>query len=109
MPASTQGVAASGRFYEAALDEAERAEFLLALQVEGIEEELALLRVRLRRALKDNPDDLALMLRGVDLLSRALARRYRLSRQDTAELVANLRGVLDGIRTKDEVREMTGG
>ena len=46
------------RFYEEALTQAERADFPVALDVEGVDQEIAVLRLRLRTALKNRPEDL---------------------------------------------------
>ena len=69
-------------FYAEALSEAERADLGAALDVEGFEEEIATLRLRLRSHLEERPKDLALMLRGLDLLRRMVATKYGLSRGD---------------------------
>lgn len=66
------------RFYAEALSEAERADFPEALGVEGVDEEIALLRLRLREALRQRPEDLVLMFKGLDLLMKIVAARYRL-------------------------------
>ncbi len=70
------------RFYEKALTQAERHDFPVALEVEGVDQEIALLRLRLRTALENHPDDLQLMLRGVVMLVQALAAKYRLPKVD---------------------------
>ena len=70
------------RFYEKALTQAERREFPVALEVEGVDQEIAVLRLRLRTALKHRPEDLQLMLRGVVMLVQALAAKYRLPKAD---------------------------
>jgi hypothetical protein len=70
------------RFYAQALTEAEQADLCTALEVEGFDEELATLRLRLRTALDENPKDLALVLRGMDVLRRMVATKYGLSRED---------------------------
>jgi hypothetical protein len=75
------------RFYEEALTQAERADFPVALDVEGVDQEIAVLRLRLRTALKANPEDLQLMLRGVVMLVQALAAKYRLPKEDQEALV----------------------
>ena len=54
----------------------------MALEVEGVDQEIAVLRLRLRTALKERPDDLQLMLRGVVMLVQALAAKYRLPKAD---------------------------
>jgi hypothetical protein len=70
------------RFYADALTEAERVEFAAALEVEGVDAEIAFLRNRLLKHLKDNPMDMALLLRGMDVLRRMVATKYGLSRND---------------------------
>jgi hypothetical protein len=85
--ASTPGKADKRRFYEQALTEAERSDLGVALDVEGFEQEIATLRLRLRSALQDR-EDLGLMLRGMDVLRRMVASRYGLSRGDRRNLSA---------------------
>ena len=82
------------RFYAKALSEAERADLPVAFEIEGIEEELALLRVRLRQAIAERPDDLPLMFRGIELIARAVATRYRLSKRAEQDLSSNIAGVV---------------
>ena len=74
------------RFYEQALSEAERADLGLALEVDGFDEEIAALRLRLRSAMKEQAEDLPLMLRGMDVLRRMVASKYGLSRGDQRRL-----------------------
>jgi len=80
-------------FYAEALTEAERLELARAQEVEGLDEEIAVLRVRLKRVLQEHPQDLALIAKGVDMLVKAVAARYKLSpkaRRDLADNLANL-------------------
>jgi hypothetical protein len=67
-------------FYDKVID---RAELLAAMRVEGVDEELALLRFRLRETFKDEKGDRLLMLKGMELLIRALGVRYRMSKKRT--------------------------
>lgn len=85
---------ASRRFYREALSEAERAGMSLALEVEGVDEEIALLRLLLRNALEQHRDDLPLLFRGIELLTRAVSARYRLDRRSRRDLGASLREAL---------------
>src|SRR5688572_16365800 len=78
------------RFYAQALSAAERADMPIALEIEGMEEELALLRLRLRSAIEERPDDLPLMFRGIELIARAVATRYRLSKRAEKDLASSL-------------------
>jgi uncharacterized membrane protein YccC len=84
-------------FYHAALSEAERDDLPLAREVPGVDEEIAVLRLRLRSALQEHPEDLPLMLKGIELLVRALSASYRLSKDAKADLSASLRGVLEEV------------
>lgn len=99
----------AGRFYERALTEAERADLSEALKVEGLEQEVALLRLRLRRALAPEDEDFALFLRGLDVLRRMVVARYGLSKGDAKGLETAMDGLLGavGIRGGDRVDDRT--
>ncbi len=84
-------------FYAEALDQAERLELADAHEVEGLDEEIAVLRVRLKRALREHPEDMALIAKGVDMLVKAVAARYRLSPKARRDLADNLAGLVEGI------------
>ena len=83
-----------GRFYEGALDDAERADFIAAQAVEGLDEEIALLRLRLKQAVAQKPADLALMLHGIEILARLVVNRYRLPATSVEALSAAMRAGL---------------
>ncbi len=87
-------------FYAEALSEAERLELEEALGVEGLDQEIALLRLKLKRALEEEPENLALMVKGLELLVRAVSARYRLSQEDREGLAQGLRAVLEDIGAK---------
>lgn len=76
------------RFYAKALSEAEKANLEEAMGVQGLDEEIALLRLRLQRAIEEYPDDLELMFKGAALLSRLVATKFGLSKGDTDALAA---------------------
>ena len=84
-------------FYRRALSEAEQLELGEAKEVEGLDDEIALLRVRLKRALEERPKDLKLLLRGLDLLVKAVAARYRLSPKARKDLAENLAATLNSL------------
>jgi hypothetical protein len=97
------GTARTGRrrhlssFYRESLSEAERWE--RARQMEGLDEEVALLRVRLKEALEERPQDMQLIAKGVDLLVKAVAAKYRLSPKAQRDLSDSIAGVVRGIGT----------
>ena len=105
MSAKTARRRRAKNFYECVLDDAERDSVQVAKEVEGIDEEVALLRLRLRTVIKGNPvpkekpenpdlspeklegssedfkgklEDFALMLRGLDALRRLVEVKFRL-------------------------------
>jgi hypothetical protein len=81
-------------FYHEALTEAEREDIALARGMPGLDEEIAVLRLRLRSALEEHPENLTLMLKGIELLVKALSARYRLSKDAKADISASIEGVL---------------
>jgi hypothetical protein len=84
-------------FYGRALSEAERVLLPQAREVQGLEQEIALLRVKLATVVQEHPENLPLMLRGVELLVRAVSAEYRLSRKSQYNLAAAIDSVLKEI------------
>ena len=75
-------------FYSSVVDEAE---LIGALEIEGIDEELALLRIQLKKLLKETAKkDLPLMIKGFDLLARTASARYRMSARSRDDLAQSL-------------------
>jgi len=93
---------ASKRFYEQALDEAETTELEGAKQVEGLDDEIALLRLRLGSLLSERPEDLTLMFKGVELLTRVVSARYRMSKGDRGEVSESLRELIASLQIESE-------
>ncbi len=84
-------------FYGSALDSAEQIELEAASDIEGLDREIALLRMKLRAVVSERPEDLPLMLRGIELLVKAVSARYRLSKQAEEDLAGSLAGVIRGV------------
>lgn len=87
--------APAGTFYEGALDGADRAVYAAALRVEGLDEEIGLLRMRLRGLLEENKATLPQLTRAMNALVRALAARMKLDPESEKRLEAAVRRVLD--------------
>lgn len=86
-------------FYGALVDEA--AALIEANEIEGVDEELALVRVRLVEMMRHGdgaPDDgrtqYELMLKSVELIARMVATRYRMSPRRKQDLVDHIAGAL---------------
>ncbi len=84
-------------FYADCVTEAERPQLEAALTLEGLEQEIALLRVRLRKAAKEQPQDLRLLNYGIQALVRAVAAQYRLSPKARRDLADNISAVLNSL------------
>ncbi len=87
-------------FYERVADSAERVELAEAGRVKGLDQEIALLRVRLRHAVAERPDDLPLLLKGLGLLVKAVTARYSLSKKDGRDLDAALREAAESLHAR---------
>ena len=85
------------RFYEFALTSAEMMELPSAMSLEGMDGEIALLRIRLRRLAVEKPDEFALLLRGIGMLARTLSIKYQLSSGSTEELEKEMLSTVEGL------------
>ncbi|MCH7617597.1 MAG: hypothetical protein J4N36_00290 [Chloroflexi bacterium] len=94
-------------FYAAALTDAERLQLAEARRVDGLDEEIALLRVRLRSALEQRPEDFDLLRDGIALLVRAVSTQYRLSPKARKDLANRMAAVLNSIG--DQILPADGG
>lgn len=84
-------------FYEEALSQAERVRLSRAKQIQGLDEEIALLRVRLSRLAEEQPENLELLIKGIGMLVRAVSIKYKLSHKAEEDLYQSLLGVLRGV------------
>ena len=75
-------------FYRAAVEDA--AALVEAAEVIGVDQELALLRVKLREHLQERPQDYELLLKGIRLIVQAVAAQYRMSPARADELAGTL-------------------
>jgi len=73
-------------FYSQALDEAEKIELEEALGVDGIDQEIALLRIKLRDLIESRPDRLDLHLEAASTIARLVRTRYTITREQKKSL-----------------------
>ena len=81
-------------FYSRVLDESERIELEEAGYVEGIDEEIALLRVKLRDLVENYPDNLELHLEAANTIARLVRTRYQISKEQKKSLKEAIANVL---------------
>lgn len=88
---------AAEAFYAQALSQAEQVDLSQAREVEGLDEEIALLRLRLKEVLREHPENMPLLLRAIELLVKAVGTKYRLSKDAKENLTDAVTGVLKEI------------
>src|SRR4030042_4948333 len=84
-------------FYSRALDEAERFELEEASHIEGIDEEIALLRIKLRELLEEQPDRIDLHFEAANIIARLVKTRYQITREQKKSLKEAIQKVLTEI------------
>jgi hypothetical protein len=81
-------------FYSLALDEAERLELEEAAKVEGLDEEIALLRVKLRELVENQPERIDLHFEAANTIARLVKIRYHISKEQKKSLKEAIAKVL---------------
>jgi len=84
-------------FYAESLAPEDRADLDQASAVHGLDQEIAVLRLRLRRLLAEHPDDFALTVRSIELLVRAVNAAGRAVAEDEQDVLDRLSNGLGGI------------
>ncbi len=84
-------------FYRRGLSEAEKACLDAAAEVEGLDEEIALLRMKVQSVVAGEQQDMDVLLKGVRLLVQAVATRYRISGRAEQDLLRSVVGVVEGL------------
>jgi hypothetical protein len=73
-------------FYSKVLDEAEKISLEEARNIEGLDEEIAMLRVRLRKLIEKDPDRIDLHLKMTAAIARLVGVRYNISKEQKKSL-----------------------
>ena len=84
-------------FYGQALNEAERLKLEEARGIEGIDEEIAILRIKLRELIVAKPERLDLQLRVVSTIARLVTARYNITKEQKKSLKEAIARVLTEI------------
>jgi len=84
-------------FYSKVLDEIEQADFKTATAVEGIDEEIALLRVKIKSLISHDPDNIKLIMQATNTLARMVRTKYNISKKDKHGLKEAIGNVLRDI------------
>ena len=85
-------------FYSRVLDEAEKLDFALACGVEGIDDEIALLRIEIKKAITGgDPKNLRLLVEATNALQRLIWTRYRITKEQRKGLREAIGNVITDI------------
>ncbi|MGD9115629.1 MAG: hypothetical protein PVJ61_00385 [Dehalococcoidia bacterium] len=84
-------------FYTRALDEAERIDFELAVGVEGFDDEIALLRVKIKSLLANDPENIKLLMEATNTLVRLVKAKYKISKEQKQGLKEAIENVLKDV------------
>jgi hypothetical protein len=84
-------------FYSKVLDEDEKLSLEEARDIEGLDEEIAMLRVRLRELIENDPDRFDLHLKVTTTIARLVGIRYKISREQKKSLKEAITRVLTDI------------
>ena len=95
-PKSNQNARKHG-FYSKVLDEAERLDFELATGVDGVDDEIALLRVKIKSILAHDPENIKLIMRATDALAKLVRTRYKITKEQKKGLKEAIGNVLRDI------------
>ncbi len=81
-------------FYSKVLDEAGQLDFELATGVEGIDGEIALLRVKIKSLLERDPENIKLIMQATNTLAGLVKTSYNISKEDKKGLKEAIANVL---------------
>ncbi len=73
-------------FYGRALTEAESANLEEAARVEGLDDEIALLRLKLRELVEQHPENIEIQMKAASTLARLMRTRYRITKEQKESL-----------------------
>jgi hypothetical protein len=96
-PKGNQSASKPG-FYAQVLDEAERLDLEMASGVDGIDDEIALLRVEIKKAITGgDPRNLKILVEATNALERLIRTRYKITREQRKGLKEAIGNVLRDI------------
>lgn len=84
-------------YYPALLDEAEKMDFELAVGVEGIDDEIALLRIKIMRILASDPENVQLIMQATNMLTRLVKARYSMTDKQQNRLKTAIGNIIKDI------------
>lgn len=84
-------------YYSQELDETQQRDFARATEVDGLDEEIALLRVKIKAIVQRDPENLKLIVRAVDSMARLIRIKYNIGKNDKIGLKDAISSILKDI------------
>lgn len=84
-------------FYRKVLDEAEQIDLEVASDLNGIDDEIALLRVKIKEILERDPENIKLIMEATSTLARLVRTRYNITHEQSKGLKEAIGNVLRGV------------
>jgi hypothetical protein len=84
-------------FYSKVLGEAEQLDFELAAGVNGLDDEIALLRVKIKSLLANDPENIKLLMDATNTLVRLIQTKYKINKEQKQGLKEAIENVLKDI------------
>ena len=84
-------------YYSRELDEGQQQEFARAIEVDGLDEEIALLRVKIKAIVQRDPENLKLIVRAVDSMARLIKIKYNIGKNDKTGLRETIGNILKDV------------
>lgn len=84
-------------FYSRVLDEAERLDFDIASGVDGIDDEITLMRVKIKSLLTEDPVDTRLLVAVTSMLAKLVKTRYSMNPKEEKHLGEAIKNIIRDI------------
>jgi len=84
-------------FYSKVLDEAEQLDFELVSGVDGFDDEIALLRVKIKSLLENDPENIRLLMQATNTLANLVKAKYNITKEQKKGLKEAIGNVLKDI------------
>ncbi len=81
-------------FYSKVFDEAEKLDFEIAAGVEGIDDEIAMLRVKIKSVLEKDPENINLIMQATNTLAGLVKAHYQITKEQRKGLREAIGNVL---------------
>lgn len=81
-------------FYASVLEEAEQIDFATAAGIDGIDGEIAILRMQIRAILQDDPKNIRLLMAVTDMLTKMVKVRYKINQSQKKGLKEGIANII---------------